>query len=125
MTARLSHFGNMDPSNGCYTRLSFNVQIVKRKGLSSEEPPCPGEDLPTPSFLGAQRPITASRGSGELGSEYPQDQSRVYETFIGFPQLGKPILGFKHLGALAPETQKVPDTSRANRLKDDCQAKGL
>lgn len=30
----LGHFRNKDPSNGCYTQLSFSVQIVKRKSLS-------------------------------------------------------------------------------------------
>lgn len=40
----------MDPSNGCYTCLRFDAHVLKSKGLSSEAPACPGEDLPMPSW---------------------------------------------------------------------------
>lgn len=50
MPVRLGHFRITDPSNVCCTQLSFDIQTVKRKGLSTDTPSCPGEDLPILSW---------------------------------------------------------------------------
>lgn len=117
MPVRRGHFINKDPSNytqGCYTQLSFDAHIVKRKSLSSETP------LYGAFISRAHRLITERRGQWRTRKLHPQDQSGVCLIFIVFPQLGKLILGFRqHLGALATENQKVLDTSRTKVHKDN------
>lgn len=129
MPVRLGHLRIMDPSDGCYTPLSFDIWIVKRQGLSSEAPSCPGEDLPillwSLHFWGQEVNYTKT-GAVENQRLASQDQSGVNSIFIMFLHVGKPVLGFgQNLSIWATENQKIPDTPRTKGHKDDRQARGL